>query len=222
MLYVAAGAVIVIVAAAATGSYLRRAEAGSAPTSEESDGIRRAESDTRLESTTLPAPDRTAERQTADLPLEANEFASATAPAALRRTGGAPRERGSDRLPAGEQGSGAAPGSAASAEASGTPQGAAPAGDAPGSAATLDRIEREIDQLSVRAASVNESLDRLREEQARQGLGLRGDITTRQRAMDLNLSRAIDAHDRGDAARADRYRALAADDIDALEKFLGR
>lgn len=86
----------------------------------------------------------------------------------------------------------------------------------------LDAIEHDIDQLTARAGSVNSGLDRLREEQARDGFGLRGDIAQRQESMKLNVSKAQDAITRGDGVRAKRYSDLATADIDALEKFLGR
>jgi hypothetical protein len=76
--------------------------------------------------------------------------------------------------------------------------------------------------VSIRAGAVNDSVDRLRDEQARQGLGLRGDIVARQRSLSLNLSRAEEALNRGDVAAAERYSAAAQSDADALEKFLGR
>ena len=88
--------------------------------------------------------------------------------------------------------------------------------------AALDELEDEIDQLSVRAAAVNSSLDRLQQEQARQGFGLRGDIVARQESMKLNLARAQDAIERSDAARAGKYKEQVERDVQALETFLGR
>jgi type IV secretory pathway VirB10-like protein len=86
----------------------------------------------------------------------------------------------------------------------------------------LNALEHDIDQLSARAGGVNSSIDRLREEQSRDGFGLRGDISSRQESMKLNLSKAQDAISRGDGARAKRYSDLANADFEALEKFLGR
>lgn len=86
----------------------------------------------------------------------------------------------------------------------------------------LDAVEREIDQLSARAGAVNGSLDHLQQEQSRSGFGMRGDITSRQESMKLNLSKAQDAISRNDGARAKRYSDLANADVEALEKFLGR
>ncbi|MGH9500606.1 MAG: serine/threonine protein kinase [Terriglobales bacterium] len=86
----------------------------------------------------------------------------------------------------------------------------------------LNALEHDIDQLTARAGAVNSGLDRLREEQARDGYGLRGDIAGRQESMKLNVSKAQDAIGRGDGSRAKRYSDLATADIEALEKFLGR
>jgi eukaryotic-like serine/threonine-protein kinase len=99
-----------------------------------------------------------------------------------------------------------------------------PAASAPTAqpAVDLEELEHEIDQLTVRAGALNRSLDRLQEEQARQGLGLRGDIASRHESMNLNLSKAQEAYLQRDAARATRYKRLAESDVEALERFLRR
>ena len=88
--------------------------------------------------------------------------------------------------------------------------------------AALDRLEREVDQLTARVDAVNSGLDQMQREQARMGLGLRGDMAARQSSMNINLSRAQDAVMKRDPARAQRYRDAAEADLEALEKFLGR
>ncbi|MGI9102609.1 MAG: protein kinase domain-containing protein [Terriglobales bacterium] len=90
------------------------------------------------------------------------------------------------------------------------------------SAAELDQAEREVDQLTGRAGAVNSSLETLKRQQAASGYGLRGDMAERQASMKLNISKAQEAIGRNDLARAKRYAALAAADIEALERFLGR
>ena len=118
--------------------------------------------------------------------------------------------------------------SAAATGKAATPKGAArdeaqqPRESAPNGAAVLDRLEREVDQLTVRVDAVNNGLDHLQRDQARQGFGLRGDMVARQSSMNLNLSRAQQAVSARDAARAQRYRDAAEADLEALEKFLGR
>jgi hypothetical protein len=88
--------------------------------------------------------------------------------------------------------------------------------------AALDAIEHEIDQLTSRAAAVNNSLDTLQHQQQAEGYGLRGDIAAKQASMKLNLSKAQTAIGANDGARAKRYADLAASDVEALERFLGR
>ncbi len=86
----------------------------------------------------------------------------------------------------------------------------------------LARLEQEVDQLEVRALTVNGTVQRLQQEQARQGVGLRGDMASWHAAMNLNLSKAAEALAQRDATRAQRYRKLAQDNLEALEKALGR
>jgi hypothetical protein len=69
---------------------------------------------------------------------------------------------------------------------------------------------------------VNSSLDNLQAQQQAQGLGLRGDISSRQASMKMNLAKAQDAIEHNDAARAKRYAQMTDADVEALEKFLGR
>lgn len=76
--------------------------------------------------------------------------------------------------------------------------------------------------MTARVSAVNGSLDRMHDQQARQGLGMRGDIVARQESMNLNMKRAQQAIDQHDLARARRYRDTTQADLEALEKFLGR
>ncbi len=95
---------------------------------------------------------------------------------------------------------------------------------APGAAndsAALDELETEVDQLSNRAAAVNSGLDRLQQEQAAAGYGLRGDMVAHQASMKTNLFKAEEAMQHRDAARAKKYADLAGKDLEALERFLG-
>lgn len=88
--------------------------------------------------------------------------------------------------------------------------------------ADLDAAEKEVDQLTVRAASVNSSLETLQRQQAAAGYGLRGDMSAKQASMNLNISKAQNAIQHNDAARAQRYAQAATADVEALERFLGR
>jgi len=91
-----------------------------------------------------------------------------------------------------------------------------------GASVDLDQLETEIDQLFVRAGAVERGLDVLQQQQASQGLGLRGDMAARQESMKLNLSRAQQAMEQRDGVRAQRFKTLAERDVAALERFLGR
>jgi serine/threonine protein kinase len=88
-------------------------------------------------------------------------------------------------------------------------------------AAELDQMEQEIDHLSSRVTAVNSGLDHLQEQQNSAGYGLRGDMVARQASMKSNLSKAQDAAERGDAARARKFLNMAQTDVEALEHFLG-
>jgi ABC-type phosphate transport system auxiliary subunit len=86
----------------------------------------------------------------------------------------------------------------------------------------LDALEAELDRLSARAAAISTSVNRLRDEQARMGLGLSREMAARQHSLDTNLSKAMDAFERRDLARARRFQALAESDVQFLEKAFGR
>ena len=102
------------------------------------------------------------------------------------------------------------------------PQPPAVAEAPPQPALDFDQLETEIDQLLVRASVVNRSLETMQQQQARQGLGLRGDMAGRQTSMNLNLTRAQQAVQQQNAGRAVKFKAMAEADIEALERFLGR
>ena len=89
-------------------------------------------------------------------------------------------------------------------------------------AADLDEVEHEVDLLSNRADAVNSGLDRLQQQQSSAGYGLRGDMVAKQASMKNNLSKAQDAIEHGDSARAKKYANLAQSEVEALEHFLGR
>jgi len=79
-----------------------------------------------------------------------------------------------------------------------------------------------IAQLNVQPGVGGLQQQSNQQQQARQGLGLRGDMAARQESLKLNLSKAEEAIRQHDGARAERYKALTEADVDALERFLGR
>jgi serine/threonine-protein kinase len=89
------------------------------------------------------------------------------------------------------------------------------------SAAEMDELEKDVDQLSNRAAAVNSGLDRLQQQQAASGYGLRGDMVERQASMKSNLYKAEEAMQHHDVARAKKYADMAGKDLEVLERFLG-
>jgi len=89
------------------------------------------------------------------------------------------------------------------------------------SAAEMDELEKDVDQLSNRAAAVNSGLDHLQQQQAASGYGLRADMVERQASMKSNLYKAEEAMQHHDVARAKKYADMAGKDLEVLEKFLG-
>ncbi len=102
-------------------------------------------------------------------------------------------------------------------QAASSPQ-AAPA---QANSAALDDLEKQLDALSGRAGAVKDSIDRLRQEQAAQGVGLRSDIATAEEQMETYMGKAQAALQNQDAQRTKRYMDLAEAQVVKLEKFLG-
>jgi serine/threonine protein kinase len=94
----------------------------------------------------------------------------------------------------------------------------------PSSAPSADQIQQLTDdgeKLSVRADTVNEGLNTLKQQQSASGLGLRADMVSAQQRMGLFLKKANDALQHGDTANAQKYFDQADSEISKLEKFLG-
>jgi eukaryotic-like serine/threonine-protein kinase len=96
-------------------------------------------------------------------------------------------------------------------------QAAAPAA---ADAALLNELREQLPQIGIRAGVVHTSLTKLENEQARQGLGLRGDIAATAQRMDYQLTMAEDALKRGDAAAAKKSLDAAEKAVSKLESFL--
>lgn len=88
--------------------------------------------------------------------------------------------------------------------------------------AALSEAEQQVDQLSGRAAAVNDSLDNLRRQQNAQGLGLRGDIAGAQERMKIHVGKAQAAVQDHDVKNAKKYADQAEAELEQLERFLGR
>ena len=105
-----------------------------------------------------------------------------------------------------------------------------PAGAAPGESAAsstagnqaLSGLRSEFALLAGRANSVANSISRMEQQQARQGVGMRGDMAAARDSMDYLLDEAKSALAEGDAESAKRNMDLAVRQIEKLEDFLGR
>lgn len=218
-LYIALGSVIVLVALVAAGIYLP-GRGRSSVAADSSQGTASSASASMPEPHATPS---VAEQQTQSQPTTPSTTAEPAKPAETT-TSAPPVEAPS--VPA-ETKTPAPPAKKLMAKNSPPQQIPPPPSDnaqaqaSAASSAQLDEIEHQIDQLHTRAGSVNSSLERMQREQSAAGYGLRGDIATRWTSMKLNLSKAQNAIEHNDAARAKRYADAADSDMSALESFLG-
>ena len=86
----------------------------------------------------------------------------------------------------------------------------------------LDEMEKEVDHLDGRAASVESSLDALEQQLHQSGLGLRGDMVAARANMRTDIAKAKQAMDASDTERARHYLDSAQHEVEKLEAFLGR
>ena len=86
----------------------------------------------------------------------------------------------------------------------------------------LDEMEKEVDHLDGRAASVESGLDTLEQQMHQSGLGLRGDMVAARANMRTDIAKAKQAMDASDFERARHYIDLAQHEVERLEAFLGR
>ncbi len=98
---------------------------------------------------------------------------------------------------------------------------AAAAGAAATQSAQLREAREQFALLDVRARTVKTSLDNLRSQQARSGLGLRADMAASAQRMENYLDETKAALKNGDAQAAKRNLDLAEREVSKLEGFLG-
>jgi hypothetical protein len=89
------------------------------------------------------------------------------------------------------------------------------------SEAELEALEDRLLKLSARANATKGGVDRLRQQQARMGVGLRADMATALERQEYLLGQAEAAFNAGDATRAKRQLDLAEREVEKLERFLG-
>jgi hypothetical protein len=85
----------------------------------------------------------------------------------------------------------------------------------------VQRLVEDGEKLGVRAGTVNDGLNTLKQAQAASGLGLRADMASAQQRMNLFMSKGNSALEHGDTANAQKYFDQADAEISKLEKFLG-
>ena len=88
-------------------------------------------------------------------------------------------------------------------------------------AAQWEELERQLDELSSRANAASSSLDTLQREQAAQGLNLRGDIAASRERLHTYTTKAQAAMQNQDARNTQKYLSLAQGELETIEKFLG-
>lgn len=86
----------------------------------------------------------------------------------------------------------------------------------------LSELRERLMLLGARVNAAQASLNRLKQEQARMGLGLRGDIAAAAQRVEYYMDEAETAIKRGDAPAAKRHLENADRETARLEKFLGR
>ncbi len=107
------------------------------------------------------------------------------------------------------------------------PQAAQTAAAAPpqqGSAdrAQLQELRERMIQLAARAAAVRTSVDNLERQQQASGLGLRGDMVAARESMNYLMGEARNSLAAGDVAATKKNLDTAEQQVEKLERFLGR
>jgi len=85
----------------------------------------------------------------------------------------------------------------------------------------IAKVTDEADKLSVRAATVTQSVETLRQQQQAAGYNLRADIASSEERMKLYLDKGNNALQAQDLKNAQKYFDLAETELGKLEKFLG-
>jgi serine/threonine-protein kinase len=101
-------------------------------------------------------------------------------------------------------------------------QAAAPPADAATQSNVLDELREQLMLLGIRATAVKQSVESIRQQQARMGLGLRQDMAAGLQRMEYQLDETEAALKRGDAASAKRSLGAAEREVSKLEGFMGR
>ncbi len=230
-LYITLGALIVVLVLVAAGLYLprvRRAHAGAEPRTAvtQPPNLKAANPQPASVSDVTPAAPQLASGARSNPPPAAvTPKAEAGAPQVTDAGRGGKILSGSStkraiRVAASETKVGSGP-TALSSEKSTAAKDISPAG-ASESAEELPHLEHDMDLLLARADTVDASLNGMRQNQAAQGLSMRGDVAASQQRMRTYLDKAQSALKNQDASKAKKYLDLAETEVATLEKFLGR
>jgi serine/threonine-protein kinase len=213
-LYMALGAVLMIVLLVAAGSYYKSGAARSAAQQVQPAAHEQKQPEAG------PAPSTPAAAEAT--PAQPAPDSSAATPDASNEPAAAPAEKpkasAADARPfaPAKPAPNAAPAQEAAKEAA-----ARKAAEAE-QAAQLEELEDQIDKLTSRALAVDTSLETLRRQQRAAGYDLRADMAARQESMKINLQKAREALEKKDYTRGKKYADLAEGALGALEKFIGR
>ncbi len=102
-------------------------------------------------------------------------------------------------------------------------QTAAPPAAPPGpDAAAMREVRKQLMTLGTRARTLNDTLDQMKAQQARMGLGLRTDMVNAQKMMEMHLDDAEAAWKSGELDQARKDLQDAEREVEKLEKFIGR
>ncbi len=86
----------------------------------------------------------------------------------------------------------------------------------------MNEVREQLNLLGIRMDTVKDSLNRLRQQQAASGLGLRGDMASAAQRMEYLYSQSETALNRRDIEGAKKNLDLAEREVSKLETFLGR
>ncbi|MBI4479831.1 MAG: protein kinase [Acidobacteria bacterium] len=108
------------------------------------------------------------------------------------------------------------------APAAASPEPAAPARPTAADSAPIFQARQRMIQLAARAAAVARTVRNMEQQQARQGVGMRGDMAAARDSMEFLMAETKDAIEARDFDTANRNMDLAERAIEKLEGFLGR
>lgn len=86
----------------------------------------------------------------------------------------------------------------------------------------LDRARERYNLLAIRVGAAKSGLDSMKAQMARQGLGMRGDITETASRMDYQMQESMSYIRNGKPEEAKKSMDMAEHALETIENFLGR